>query len=139
MTVLNAFSISLKFVHKVQINNIPPLVQIMAWRWPGDKDTKLCDSDITRSIRDQLIWARPQQNLKSKPQDVDHIDELVQERHNSSALTMELRLSYTNPSIWYVFVSSNPSLFFLNIIIIHGVILYILLFYEWTPQYFKDA
>ena len=29
--------ISLKFVLKVEINNIPALVQIMAWRQPGDK------------------------------------------------------------------------------------------------------
>ena len=29
--------ISLKFVLKVRINNIPSLVQIMAWRRPGDK------------------------------------------------------------------------------------------------------
>ena len=29
-----------------------------------------------------------------------HIDGLVQERHNSSALAMELCLSCTNPSIW---------------------------------------
>ena len=29
--------ISLKFVHKGQINNIRALVQIMAWRRPGDK------------------------------------------------------------------------------------------------------
>ena len=29
--------ISLKFVPKVRINNIPALVQIMAWHWPGDK------------------------------------------------------------------------------------------------------
>ena len=31
------FKISLKFVPWVQINNIPVLVQIMAWRRPGDK------------------------------------------------------------------------------------------------------
>ena len=30
-------NISLKFVPKGQINNIPALVQIMAWRRPGDK------------------------------------------------------------------------------------------------------
>ena len=47
-TFLNAFSgrnenvwtslkISLKLVPKVQINNIPALVQVMAWRRPGDK------------------------------------------------------------------------------------------------------
>ena len=29
--------ISLKFILKGPINNIPALVQIMAWRWPGDK------------------------------------------------------------------------------------------------------
>ena len=30
-------NISLKFVPKGLINNIPALVQIMVWRWPGDK------------------------------------------------------------------------------------------------------
>ena len=32
-----SLTISLKFVPKVPINNIPTLVQIMAWRRPGDK------------------------------------------------------------------------------------------------------
>ena len=32
-----SINISLKFVPKVLINNIPALVQIMAWRRPGDK------------------------------------------------------------------------------------------------------
>ena len=32
-----SLKISLKFVPKVQINNIPTLVQIVAWRRPGDK------------------------------------------------------------------------------------------------------
>ena len=32
-----ALKISLKFVPKVRINNIPSLVQIMAWRRPGDR------------------------------------------------------------------------------------------------------
>ena len=31
-----------------------------------------------------------------------HMDGLVQERRNSSALAMELRLSYPNPSIYSV-------------------------------------
>ena len=30
-------NILLKFVPKVQINNIPALIQIMAWRWIGNK------------------------------------------------------------------------------------------------------
>ena len=34
---LNKIKIALKFVHKGPINNIPVLVQIMAWCWPGDK------------------------------------------------------------------------------------------------------
>ena len=36
-TVWISIKISLKFVPKVRINNIPALVQIMAWRRPGDK------------------------------------------------------------------------------------------------------
>ena len=32
-----SLKISLKFVTEVRINNIPALVQIMAWRLPGDK------------------------------------------------------------------------------------------------------
>ena len=32
-----AIKVSVKFVPKGSINNIPPLVQIMAWRRPGDK------------------------------------------------------------------------------------------------------
>ena len=35
--ILILIKISLKFVPKVRINNIPALVQIMAWRRPGDK------------------------------------------------------------------------------------------------------
>ena len=37
MNVLIAINISLKIVPKVSINNIRALVQIMAWRSPGDK------------------------------------------------------------------------------------------------------
>ena len=36
-TVWISLKISLKFVPRVPINNIPALVQMMAWRWPGDK------------------------------------------------------------------------------------------------------
>ena len=35
--VIILIKISLKFVHNGPINNIPALVQIMAWRRPGDK------------------------------------------------------------------------------------------------------
>ena len=43
-------------------------------------------------VRRSVIWI----HLK-----YPHIDGLVQERRNSSALAMELRLSCTNPSISY--------------------------------------
>ena len=35
--ILISITISLKFVPKGLINNIPALVQIMAWHHPGDK------------------------------------------------------------------------------------------------------
>ena len=43
--VLISIKISLKFVPKSQINNIPALVQIMAWRRLGDKP-----------LRQAIIW-----------------------------------------------------------------------------------
>ena len=36
-TVLILIKISMKFIPEGPINNIPALVQIMAWRRPGDK------------------------------------------------------------------------------------------------------
>ena len=40
------FDINLEFVTKGPINNIPALVQIMAWRWPGDRP--LCEPMMIR-------------------------------------------------------------------------------------------
>ena len=37
----------------------------------------------------------------------DIIDGLVQERRNSSALAVELRLSSSNPSIWFLSVNND--------------------------------
>ena len=58
-----AIKISLKFVPKGPINNIPALVQIMAWRRPGDKPisepmmvslpTHIC---VTRSQCVKVVW-----------------------------------------------------------------------------------
>ena len=36
-TVLILIKISMKFIPEGPINNIPALVQVMAWRHPGDK------------------------------------------------------------------------------------------------------
>ena len=49
--------ISLKFVPKGQINNIPALVQIMAWRRPGDKPLP---EPMMVSLLTHLCVTRPQ-------------------------------------------------------------------------------
>ena len=48
---------SLKFVHKGPINNIPALVQIMAWRRSGDKT--LCEPMVVR-LPTHICVTRPQ-------------------------------------------------------------------------------
>ena len=49
--------ISLKFVSNVLTNNIPPLVQIMAWRWPGDKSLS---EPMMVSLLTHICVTRPQ-------------------------------------------------------------------------------
>ena len=52
-----AIKISLKFVPKGPINNIPALVQIMAWRRPGDKPLP---EPIVVSLTTHICVTRPQ-------------------------------------------------------------------------------
>ena len=52
-----SLKISLKFVSKVRINNIPALVQIMAWRRPGDKPLSI---PMMVSLLTHLCVSRPQ-------------------------------------------------------------------------------
>ena len=52
-----SIKISLKFVPKGLINNIPALVLIMAWRWPGDKP--LSEPMMVRSLT-HICVTRPQ-------------------------------------------------------------------------------
>ena len=52
-----SLKISLKFVPKVQINNIPALVQIMAWRRPGDKPLS---EPMMVSLLTHICVTRPQ-------------------------------------------------------------------------------
>ena len=52
-----AIKISLKFVLKVPINNIPSLVQIMAWRRPGDKPLS---EPMMISLLTHICVTRPQ-------------------------------------------------------------------------------
>ena len=52
-----SIKISLKFVPKGQINNIPSLVQIMAWRRPGDKPLS---EAMMVSLSTHICVTRPQ-------------------------------------------------------------------------------
>ena len=52
-----SLKISLKFVPKVRISNIPALVQIMAWRRPGDKPLS---EPVMVSLLTHICVARPQ-------------------------------------------------------------------------------
>ena len=56
------FKISLKFVSKGLINNIPALVQIMAWRRPGDKplSQSIMVSSLMHICVSQPQWAKIQ-------------------------------------------------------------------------------
>ena len=89
-----SIKISLKSVPKGPINNNPALVQIMTWRRPGDKP--LSEPMLVKSLT-HICVTRPQW-VKG----FHDIDGLVQERHNSSALAVELRLSCTKPLISYM-------------------------------------
>ena len=52
-----SLKISLKFVSKVRIKNIPALVQIMAWRRPGDKPLS---EPMVVSLTTHICVTRPQ-------------------------------------------------------------------------------
>ena len=54
---MNLASIALKFVPKVRLNNIPALVQIMAWRRPGDKPLS---EPMMGSLLTHICVTRPQ-------------------------------------------------------------------------------
>ena len=57
--------ISLKFVPKVWINNIPALVQIMAWRRPGDKPLS---KPVSVCLLTHIYVTRPQWVNTSRPE-----------------------------------------------------------------------
>ena len=114
--------ILLKFVPNVQINNIPALVQIMAWRRPGDKPLS---EPMIFSLLMHLCITRPQQvkywekTHHSSPKRTRYgchfwvqcliystyfllccyVNGLVQDCSNSSALAMESQQYCTKPSM----------------------------------------
>ena len=69
--VLISINISLKFIPKGPVNNIPALVQIMAWRRPGDKPLSepMMIISLTHICVTWPQWVKPQliQNKSDKP------------------------------------------------------------------------
>ena len=59
-----SIKISLKFVHKGPINNIPALVQMMAWRQPGNKP--LSETMVVR-LPTYICVTRPQWVNENRP------------------------------------------------------------------------
>ena len=55
--VLISIEVSLKFVPKAPINNIPALVQVMAWHRPGDKPLS---KPMIASLQSHICVTRPQ-------------------------------------------------------------------------------
>ena len=63
---------------------------------------RLVEGDVTKSENCKVaVYSCPLDIMQTETKvRSEHIDELVQERHNSSALAMELCLACTNPLIW---------------------------------------
>ena len=125
-----SLKISLKFVPKVWINNIPTLVQIMAWRWPGNKPlfeqmmirilTHMCITQLQwdaqqpwdfvfhQEVSSTLAISKSRNNTKWKyvhiyilvQHNKDYIDGLVLDCSNSTAYALELLQSCTKPLIY---------------------------------------
>ena len=99
--------ISLKFVPKGPINDIPALVQVMAWRRPGDKPLS---EPVMDSLPTHICVTRPQWVKSMMTQFFyAYMDGLVQERRNSIANVLGFCLSCTNPLIWSTTQSSHET------------------------------
>ena len=100
--------ISLKFVSKGPINNIPALVQIMAWRRPGDKP--LSEPKMVR-MSTNICVTRPQW-VKDSKNGGGSIKLAVPNRCSgnmtlmTSKLKIKLRLEHikqhSRPSCWFI-------------------------------------
>ena len=66
-----SINISLKFVPKGLINNIPALVQIMAWRRPGDKPLSelMMVNLLTHICVNRPQWVKYENNKQEAPQE----------------------------------------------------------------------
>ena len=111
-----SIKISLKFVLKARINNIPALVQIMAWRRPGDKPLS---GPVMVSLLTQICVTRPQWvNYR-----YTHKCILV---HTHRYRLYTFRYTHTNILLYFIHVFFHRIAFSL-----HCVDVYIMLIYKW--------
>ena len=92
-----SINISVKFVPRGQINNIPSLVQIMAWRRPGDKPlsepmmvsllTHICVTRPQWVKRYQITESRMSQDMPTKSRK-SRMSQDIPTKFNLSSITM---------------------------------------------------
>ena len=94
--------ISLKFVPKVQINNIPALVQIMAWRRPGDKPLSepTLVSLLTHICVTRPQWVKVNRILRIKPNAFKNVKSQYAELSLSMFWPSWERWIYWQPRCW---------------------------------------
>ena len=82
-----SIKISLKFVPKGLINNNPALVQIMAWRLPGDKPLS---EPMMVSLLTHLCVTRPQWVNRNKNTQYDNMEQMIWKNINPSFDTLTI-------------------------------------------------
>ena len=124
------------------MNDLPKGFRSLHWHWgnrkivptpvdqPGRIWVKCTDIKLVKWADIEQVWLtdiKPQQNKKCKP----YISRLMQERLNSNANALELRLSCTNPSIYIQFLGYT-----LPVPIFHNInTIYIYQLHQWGQQY----
>ena len=101
-----SIEISLKFVPKSPIDNIPALVQIMAWRRPGDKPIS---EAMMVSLLTHICVARPQCVNKALPGMMMN-DKLVAIPHNITACHCIFPPVFTNKQWFPDYKQNLPTL-----------------------------
>ena len=99
--------ISLKFVHKGPINNIPALVQIMACRRPGDKPLSepMLVGSLTHICVTRPQWANSDLNdINNDNQATKSRNKMICVFHNISFINIQPVISYNDnvQALWYV-------------------------------------
>ena len=93
-----SLKISLKFVAKGLIDNFPPLVQIMAWRRPGDKPLSetMMVSLLTHTCVTRPQWVNSSEACKIQLVFASHVPKKLARRRSDNPLNLKV-LMYIIP------------------------------------------